>query len=147
MKLKERILVVDDSPEQREALFRILSYLHNDVDLAENGRIACRSAIRAMAEDRPYDLILMDLRMPVMDGCSATAFLRQHGYRGRIVAVTAETDARDDCLNAGCDEFVTKPITVERLEEIIEYGATARAMTSSIPMSSDIDEITRLDCI
>lgn len=147
MRLKDRILVVDDIPAQREILFRILSYLHAEVDLAENGRVACQMTIRSMAEDRPYSLIFMDKSMPILDGCAATAFLRAHGFRGRIVALTAETDARQACLSAGCDEFVTKPVTVERLEEILEYGVTARTVTSSIPMPSDMDEITRLDCI
>ena len=70
---------------------------------------------------KPYDLILMDVQMPVMDGFAATLHLRSNGYRGPIIALTANAMDRDrsKCLNAGCNDFVSKPIQMEKLFKAI----------------------------
>jgi CheY-like chemotaxis protein len=70
-----------------------------------------------VANNKPFDLILMDVQMPVMDGFTATHTLRGKGYRGPIIALTANAMERDrsQCLNAGCSDFVTKPIQMEKL--------------------------------
>jgi len=78
-------------------------------------------AERSKAEGRPYDVVLMDIRMPEMDGYEATQWLRQHGWEGPIVALTAYALAsdREKCLAAGCSDYLSKPFTTEQLEEVL----------------------------
>jgi CheY-like chemotaxis protein len=99
------------------------------VDFAENGRVACRMAEESQTEGTPYDVVLMDMRMPQMDGYQATRWLRSRGWRGPIIALTAHAMAgdREKCVEAGCDVFLSKPIDRERLAEVLArytVGAT-----------------------
>ena len=110
--LSGRVLLVEDAPVALRLHEQILRNAGADVGVAQNGRIARDHALQAEAAGRPYDLILMDMQMPVMDGYEATRELRAKGYRGPIVAVTAHanTGDRERCLEAGCDDYVAKPV-------------------------------------
>jgi two-component system, sensor histidine kinase and response regulator len=110
--LSGRVLLVEDAPVALRLHEQFLKSAGAEVGIAQNGRIARDRALEAVASGRPYDLILMDMQMPVMDGYEATRELRQRGYNGPIVAVTAHanTGDRERCLEAGCDDYASKPV-------------------------------------
>ena len=92
------------------------------MELAENGQIALDLALTAQQVGNPFDVILMDMQMPVMDGYEATQNLREAGYKEPIIALTAHamTEDRQKCIDAGCDDYITKPIDPKKLVGLIE---------------------------
>jgi signal transduction histidine kinase/FixJ family two-component response regulator/HAMP domain-containing protein len=105
--LKGRVLLVEDSADNQRLIGLYIRQTGADVELAENGQIGFE---KAMTGD--YHLILMDMQMPVMGGLEATSLLRQTGYGGPIVALTANAfkEDRERAIAAGCDDFLSKPI-------------------------------------
>lgn len=115
--LKDRhVLVVDDSEDLRALMTRYLKRQEAAVETAENGQEAVSKALA-----RPYDVILMDLKMPVMDGYKATSQLREKGYRQPIVALTAQAsvEGQTRCLTNGFDGYLSKPVDMNLLNEIL----------------------------
>lgn len=112
-----RLLLVEDGVDNQRLITRILDKAGANVTVAVNGRVAVeivsptKSAAKSNLNDS-FDLILMDMQMPEMDGYEATRKLRELGYTRPIVALTAHamSDDRDKCLAAGCDEYLAKPI-------------------------------------
>ena len=105
-------MVVEDSADSQRLLSFILKHAGADVTLADNGLLGVELALSAREAGRPFGIVLMDMQMPVMDGYTATAKLREAGYHGQIVALTAHAMVGESakCLAAGCDHFVSKPI-------------------------------------
>ena len=126
-----KILLVDDHPVNRDLTSRVLQKRGHQVDLAENGLLAFERF-----QQESYDIILMDLQMPVMDGLEATRKIRQYEQeqnideaspqRVPIVAMTAYDDEKEKTAskNAGMDGFIAKPISIktigQTLQQIIE---------------------------
>ena len=119
--LHGRVLLAEDVPDIYVVLRQILQRMNLEVEIAEDGRLACEMAEKSQAEGRPYDLILMDIQMPKMNGYEATRWLRQHGWQGPIVALTAHAlvGDREKCLAAGCDDYIAKPITATGLRDVL----------------------------
>lgn len=110
--LPSRVLIVEDTSGIQFMMRRMLKDVVQSVTIAANGVDAIEAVQRAEKDGRPFDIILMDMQMPVMNGFDATAILRQRGYRMPVIALTAGAMAgdRDKCLAAGCDDYLPKPI-------------------------------------
>jgi CheY-like chemotaxis protein len=111
------VLLAEDGPDNQRLIGHFLRSAGAQVTIAENGRIAVELALQAWQHGEPFDVVLMDMQMPEMDGYAATRELRQRGYAGPIIALTAHamsTD-RERCCAAGCDEFETKPVNRDAL--------------------------------
>lgn len=111
--LKDRlVLVADDSPDNQDLLEFVLTKAGARVEIVGNGEDAVRRALVAVREGNPFDVILMDVQMPLLDGFAATAQLRAEGYAGPIVALTAHThpEQLQQARLSGCNACLSKPI-------------------------------------
>ena len=115
------VLLAEDGIDNQRLISTLLKKEGAQVMLAENGDIAVRRALNAQENGKPFDVILMDMSMPVLDGYGATKLLREQGYDLPIVALTAHAMSgdREKCIEAGCNDYTTKPVNREKLREIV----------------------------
>jgi len=109
---RQRVLIVDDSSINRRLLQRMIGK-EFDICEAENGVLAIAAVTKACEEKRPFDVILMDVVMPVMDGITATQKLREMGIRCCVIALTANVMAHDqqNAFRAGMNALLAKPFS------------------------------------
>jgi signal transduction histidine kinase/CheY-like chemotaxis protein/HPt (histidine-containing phosphotransfer) domain-containing protein len=114
--LRGRVLLTEDNQDNQRLVSLILKRMGVEYEIANNGKEAI-----AKAGNEHFDVILMDVQMPIMDGLTATSLLRQQGYTGPIVALTANAmrQEKQDCYDAGCNEVCTKPIDYAAFSKVL----------------------------
>ena len=118
---QRRVLLVEDGPDNQRLIGFVLKKAGAEVTLADNGQIGCELATAAKSKGHPFDVILMDMQMPILDGYAATQRLRETGYTQPIIALTAHAMASDrqKCIDAGCNDYATKPIDQKKLIKLV----------------------------
>ena len=110
------VLVAEDNPSNQKLIAILLQKMGFEVTLADNG-------VQALEEcgSQSFDIILMDMQMPTMNGYDATRQLRSQGVKTPIIAVTANAMTGDEekCIDVGCDGYLSKPIDRNKLQELI----------------------------
>jgi len=127
MAFRGRVLLVEDTPANQHLIRTLLRKAGLEVDVAASGEEGCLKALRSATEGRPFDVILLDMQMPGIDGYEAARRLRQHDWQHPIIALTAHAMAgdREKCLASGCNDYLAKPITRGNLMETVgRYLAT-----------------------
>ena len=117
-----RILMAEDNPINQKVALSMLKRLGYKADVAVNGL----EVLRAL-QSKPYDAVLMDVQMPEMDGLEATRQIRACGLNTQIIAMTAHAleGDREECLQAGMNEYISKPIRMEELQKALDICGEA----------------------
>jgi CheY-like chemotaxis protein len=131
------ILVAEDNEINALLIRSLLTRLGHDVTVAANGEDALASWVAAQTADAPYDLVLMDVQMPKLDGIETTRKIREreadgHARRTAILALTANTltDDRHACFDAGMDGFLVKPLDQDKLADALARLIAARHLAA-----------------
>lgn len=123
-----RLLLVEDNLINRRVVRRLLENLGHHVETAEDGQVALE-----MTKGSSFDLVFMDIQMPVMDGLEATRRIRSEVDASRqpwIVALTAAVLHQSVCIDAGADDFLAKPVQSEHLQRAVDMAGTRRTRAS-----------------
>ncbi|MCA9263949.1 MAG: response regulator [Planctomycetales bacterium] len=148
-RLSARVLVADD----RRDVWRVCKYFLEQagatVDVAEDGQQAVEHVVRSVQQNDAYDVVLMDMQMPILTGYQATTKLRELGFEAPIVALTAGAmkGDRERCLEAGCTDYFAKPINGPQLVKLVhQYGHDSRPPASPVRILvvDDSPDVARL---
>jgi two-component system, sensor histidine kinase len=129
-----RILLVEDGLDNQELIAFLLERAGASVEVADNGQIGIDKAVEARDSHTPFDCILMDMQMPVLDGYSAVRRLREMGFCTPIIALTAHAMSadREKCLAAGCSDYLSKPINRAVMFEVVAHHLSSSEMPSLV---------------
>ncbi len=127
-----RILVAEDGPDNQRLITFLLRKAGAEVELAENGQKAVEMVQAAQEQGTPYDLVLMDVQMPVMDGYTATGKLRQLGFQLPVIALTAHAMKGElqKAKQAGCNDHLAKPFRKQQLLQTVARHLNTAAHSS-----------------
>ena len=136
-----KVLFAEDGPDNQRLVAFVLKKAGAEVTVVENGRLAVEQLTADATLDgdildpAPFDVMLLDMQMPEMDGYTAAGFLREKGSKLPIIALTAHamSGERDKCIAAGCDDYGTKPIDRKKLiEQILEWTKQRQPATTAV---------------
>jgi CheY-like chemotaxis protein/HPt (histidine-containing phosphotransfer) domain-containing protein len=139
-----RALIVEDSKANQQLIGILLKKLGFEIEIAENGK----EAVDIVAQNQ-FDLVLMDMQMPVMNGYEATRIFREKGIDTPIIAITANAmkGDKEKCIQAGCDHYLPKPIDRKELIKIIEIYIEPKEKNISEQIDSVKDQVDQLNSI
>ena len=144
--LKGNILLADDMADNQALISFIIRKLGGSVSVkcVENGKAAVEEAL-----SKNFDLVLMDMHMPVMDGFHAVQTLRENGYNKPVVALTADTSDKSasKCFDAGCDDYLTKPFERKNLYSILSKYLPQEEMPAQIVHAERLEQNADLAAI
>ncbi len=142
--LAGRVLVAEDAKDNQRLISFILRRCGLDVEIADNGALAVVAIESAIAANTPFDLVLMDMNMPEMDGFAATRAIREMNLSVPVVALTARAidGDRERCIAAGCNEYLSKPVDrralIKLLSRLLPASASTTGSTSAATPESRI---------
>ncbi|WP_298380822.1 response regulator [Azospirillum sp.] len=142
-----RILVAEDNPVNQQLTLALLRRAGHKAEAVSNGE----EAVEAVSS-RPYDLVLMDVQMPVMDGLTATRIIRRlSGSAARIpiIALTANAMQGDDavCLDAGMDDYLSKPINARKLADAVVRWARRAPTPTAPPAETEVEVAVEIKAV
>lgn len=146
--VKGKVLLAEDNPDNQRLISMYLKKIGAEVCIANNGKEAI-----ALTGTDDFDLILMDMQMPVMNGVDATRQLRSAGYKKPIVALTANAmkEDMDNFFHAGCDDFIKKPVSRQHfIDTVARYMTPYKTEKENMtPITSSVlaDEPEMLDLV
>jgi CheY-like chemotaxis protein/HPt (histidine-containing phosphotransfer) domain-containing protein len=132
-----RVLLAEDTFDSRRLLTIVLGKAGAEVVAVDHGQAAVERTQEALREGRPFDAVVLDMAMPILNGYEAAQRMRGAGYQGPIVALTAHVlpGEREKCLAAGCDDYVGKPVDRGLLITTLARHMASRSAPSVSPPS------------
>ena len=141
------VLLAEDGPDNQRIISFFLRQAGLTVDVADNGQIAVDKVLAAQRNGHPYQVILMDMQMPELDGYQATTRLREAHVTTPVIALTAHAMSgdREKCLNAGCNEYITKPVDrIHLINQIVAMSDAVEVDDDDVPATTNSRDVTPL---